>query len=57
MRPLYITSDGRFYVDYESGNGTYNVKSWPSQTLEGNRDYKDDAVALANRLSAGHTAG
>jgi len=55
MNPLYITPDGRFYV--ETGEmGTYNVKAWPSRTVEGNRDWKDDAINLANRLSAEQTA-
>ena len=47
MKPLYVTASGRYYVDV-GPMGTYDVKAWPSQTLIGNRDWKNQAVALAD---------
>jgi hypothetical protein len=53
---LYVTPNRRFAVRYITHNGTYDVVRIETRTAEfawpvlGNRDYKHDAIGLAERL-------
>lgn len=50
MTALYISAAARFYVTYRAIDGTYDVRTWPSQNILANYDWFKDARIKADAL-------